>query len=184
MVGRRFAGRLQGGMRRDLRYVAIAPVAVAAATMSSVSIVTAKDSPNDELVSDGTNVAEIQSNSVIRAIRLTWCVSSSAVLTDPLPVRVGMYRLKEGATAPADSNFLFDRPDTEIEMSQHKNLMFIKAFYLTPTFDCHEIHTRPVQSRHALLQEGDAIRIFIHNREAATDSIEHFVEGRILYTMP
>ena len=183
MVGRRFAGaRFQRLAAREYSYVNIAPRTLAANTFELQQLLIGTRTPDEQLISDATNVAQIKDNSLIKQMRLRMCLSPSAVLTDPLPVAVVAW--KDGVNGlladPTTAEYLFDKPDSAEEKQLKAYTWFYKKFYLTPSMDCYEIELNRLPRRMSLFKDTEVLKIAVHNLEAATDSLEYWIQGRFV----
>lgn len=182
---RRFGRRFRRGRRRPFfkratvrfGYVNIADTNLAAATTTTITLITAADSPVTSQETDGTLAVSVDNGSRI-VPRIRFSIAAAGTPGDPIPVAVLVWKdsVLGGLADPTTAQDVLVNSDTAANAMLKKNKCMYIQKYITTQGDVFSFNIR-VPRRLAMLKEGESIKISISNLEATTDAVTFMAHG-------
>lgn len=165
---------------KSISNINIASRSLAAATTDTIGLITTADSPDHTLVSNGTNVAQVDRNSRITGIKVILSIVAAPAPDDPIPVGVMLWKDNQygQATPPTTTDDILVPSTTMTLANQKANTCMFRRFYLTGVSDKYTMSLK-IPRRLRTLREGEFIRLIVSNLEAADEAIEWMAHGRI-----
>lgn len=104
-------------------------------------------------------------------------VSAQGAPADPIPVTVWAYKDVEGMTDPTTSADFYTLNSLNGSVWR-KNTIFYRQYLLSTQGD--KVHYKfGIPRRLRYIGDGESVKLIVFNDEAATDIVEHIVNGRL-----